>query len=138
MTDAKIIGSKPVKRIVNIDGNEWQIFELGVGSRSRLSQHFHRVKMYSKHIDLIDKKIENDTVTSEELNQYEVYLDKVVENESATVDILSTVFNDGTELNKSVKDWFYSTPEWKMQLAINEALNASDEIDNGEKTEPTA
>lgn len=117
---AAIINNKSVRKMVNVDGNQWEYIEPGVGTSSRLSQHFKRIKLYSTRVELLDKKIDSGTITIEELDDYESYLDKVKEHEDGIFHILTEVYRDGTKDNKGVREWFERTPQWKIEKVFNE------------------
>jgi len=120
MAEPAMLNAKSIKKIVKIDGNTWEYIEPGIGATSRLSQHFARIKLFGKRAELINKKIDDDTATEEELDRLEEYLDKVSEHENGIYEIFSEVYRDGTKDNKSVIEWLKKTPEWKLEEAFKE------------------
>lgn len=81
---------------VKVDGNEWSVKRFGAGYELALSQATRRLK-------LLGKKIEGDTATDQDYDQY----DKL---EKRIVSIFGDIFSDGTEDNASVNKWVEETP----------------------------
>jgi hypothetical protein len=98
---------------VLVDGNDWTIKLPGAGTELRMSQSQRRMK-------LLDRKIENGSATDDDLDLY----DKL-ENES--MDMFYQMFNDGSETNKSVKEWIISTPLSVIMAAFKEIKRQSED-----------
>lgn len=110
---------------VDIDGNIWNITVPGAGTELRFSQASRSCKLYQARLDLLDKKIADKTVTSEELDSYETYATKYEENEKIVFDIFSSVFTDGKD-NASVHKWIDETPTTIIMRAFEDARGQSD------------
>lgn len=81
---------------VDIDGNTWSVVLPGAGTELKMSKMKRRQEFLSK-------KIENGTVTEEELDKYDAIEDFFYE-------FFQNLFQDGTEDNKSVHEWVDNTP----------------------------
>lgn len=117
MAEARKIGTGFIQKQVVIDGNTWNYREIGSGEGERMSQAFARVKLYAKRAELINNKIDNGSVTEEELDKQEEYLDLIRQNTTEAYEILFNCLSDGTEDNKTIREWFDKTPQWKVEKA---------------------
>lgn len=135
MPEPKEIGSGFVRKQVEVDGHTWDYREIGAGEGERMSQAFARVKLYSKRAEIINSKIDDGTVTEEELDRQEEYLDKVKQYTSEAYEILFSCLSDGTKDNKSVRKWFDKTPQWKVEKASIDILKGDLESAKDDKPE---
>lgn len=103
---------------VEVDGKIWSVKLPGAGSELRLSQTFRSSKLYGARIANLDKKIDDGTVTDEELDKYEEYVFKYEESEKEILDFFVSVFKDDTKDNSEVKLWVEETPTAIIQLAF--------------------
>lgn len=110
---------------VDIDGNIWNITVPGAGTELRFSQASRACKLYQARLDLLDKKIADKTITSEELDSYETYATKYEENEKIVFNIFSSVFTDDKD-NASVHKWIDETPTAIIMRAFEDARGQSD------------
>lgn len=110
---------------VDIDGNIWNITVPGAGTELRFSQASRACKLYQARLDLLDKKIADKTITSEELDSYETYASKYEENEKIVFNIFSSVFTDDKD-NASVHKWIDETPTAIIMRAFEDARGQSD------------
>lgn len=108
---------------VDIDGNIWDVTLPGAGTEMRLSQCFRQSKIYTSRMSLVDKKIDNGTVTETDLNTYQEYSDKYEETQKSILDIFMSIFSDGTEENELVKKWINDTPTAILELAFQDVTN---------------
>ena len=134
MAEPKIVQSKQnrtAKKVVNIDGHTWEYVEPGMGTQSRLSQSLARTKLYGKRAANLEKKLDDDTITDEELEQYEDYLDKVDKHTQSIIDIFATVYIDGSKDNNEVRQWLDSTPPWKLEQAFNDISKQDNKTNDG-------
>lgn len=100
---------------VDIDGNIWSVVLPGAGTELKMSKMKRRQ-------EFLAKKIENGTVTEEELDKYD-------EIEDFFYTFFQNLFQDGTEDNKAVHEWVDNTP-----MAV--ILQAFEDIkDQANKTE---
>lgn len=135
MSEVRKISTGFIQKQVEVDGNTWNYREIGAGEGERMSQAFARVKLYSKRAELINNKIDNGTVTEEELDKQEEYLDKIKQNTEEAYEVLFKCLSDGTEDNKTVREWFDKTPQWKVEKASIDILRGDLESASEENTE---
>lgn len=105
---------------VEIDGKIWSIKPPGAGTELRLSQAFRGSKLYSSRMGIIEKKIEEETVTEEDLDKYEEYIDKFEKHEKVIFDISTSILRDNTDTNKEVKEWVDKTPTITIEKVFDE------------------
>lgn len=118
---------------VSIDGNIWDVKLPGAGTELRFSQASRNAKLYATRIELLDKKIDNSTITEEDLDKYEEYCKEYEKYESVIYDIFQSTYSDGTPENKNVKKWIEETPISIITLAFEDVkVQASD------KTKPAS
>jgi hypothetical protein len=125
---------------IEIDGHVWTVKMPGAGTELRYSQAQRGSKLYGSRIQLLDKKIDNGTITEEELDKYEEYSAKFEENERIIYDVFKNVFQDGTKDNSEVNKWLEETSLSLIILAFDEISQNADnlnskikESDDGEK-----
>lgn len=124
---------------VDIDGNIWNVILPGAGTELRFSQASRACKMQAARIDLLDKKIDNGTITEAELDRYEEYSRKYEENERIVYQVFQNTFKDETKDNSHVKKWMDETPTAIIMLAFEDVksqANSQEEGTNG-RSEPT-
>lgn len=102
-----------------VDGKDWTVKLPGAGTELKLSQSKRRIK-------LLDKKIENGTATEEDYDLYD-------ELEDMTLKTFESMFNDGTEDNKSVVDWVRNTPLIVIMAAFEEIKKQAENKGNEAK-----
>ena len=139
----KISTSKHIKEgKVDIDGHIWTVKLPGAKTELRMSQVFRDNKLYAARIANLDKKIDSDKYTDEDLDKYEEYNNKFKESEQEVFDFFQTIFKDETEDNSEVKEWVANTPTAIIQLAfedIKEQTNNKGSGDGGNgQTEPSS
>jgi len=105
---------------VDIDGNIWTIKPPGAGTELRLSQAFRGSKLYASRMNIVEKKIESETATSEDLDKYEEYIDKFEKHEKVIFDISTSILRDETDSNKQVKEWVENTPTITIEKVFDE------------------
>lgn len=115
-----MIQEKSKPKGVIIDGKTWQYIEPGMGSQQRLAQHMSRIKLYGKWVERLDAKIDNDTITDEEMIKSEEYLDKIQKHTDGVKEIFNATYRDGTADNASVLQWLDVTPPWKIEKVFQE------------------
>lgn len=126
----KISTSKYIKQgKVEIDRNLWEVVLPGAGTELRFSQASRACKLHAARIDLLDKKIDNGTITDSELDRYEESSKKYEENEKIIYDIFHKTFQDGTKDNSSVKKWVDETPTAIIMLAFEDVKEQSKDKD---------
>jgi|GEM_PF-4031429 len=121
---------------VDIDGKIWDVRLPGTGTELRFSQAQRALKLYEQRIKILDKKIDDGTITEEELDKYEEYSAKYDENTKIIMDTFTQTFNDGTPDNKHVKKWVNDTPTAIIMLAF-EDIQTAGEAKNDEVTDAT-
>lgn len=121
---------------VDIDGNIWDAVLPGAGTELRFSQASRACKMQEARLALLDKKINDGTITAAELDQYEEYAKKFEENEAIIYDIFTKTFRDSTPDNSDVKKWIDETPTSIIMLAF-EDVKSQGEDKNEEKNDST-
>lgn len=102
---------------VEVDGKIWSVKLPGAGTELKLSQAQRRIKV-------LDKKIESDNATEEDLDRYDQY-------EKTIYDVFLNVFKDSTKDNSEVKEWVENTPFAIIMLAFEDIKNAANGEDNG-------
>lgn len=102
---------------VEVDGKIWSVKLPGAGTELKLSQAQRRTKV-------LDKKIESDNATEEDLDRYDQY-------EKTIYDVFLNVFKDSTKDNSEVKEWVENTPFAIIMLAFEDIKNAANGEDNG-------
>lgn len=128
----KISTSKYTKQgKVDVDGNIWNIVLPGAGTELRFSQASRACKLYQARLDLLDKKIECNTATKEDLDNYETYSNKYEENEQIVYAVFQNTFKDDTKGNTDVKKWINDTPTSIIMLAFEDVKGQT----NGKKSE---
>lgn len=122
MTEAiKISTSKYNKEgKVDIDGHVWSVKLPGAGTEMRFSQASRACNSYEARLKIIDKKIEDGTVTEADLDRYDEFLEKYAENEKIVFDIFLEGFRDGTPDNSEVTKWIQETPTAVIMLAFED------------------
>jgi hypothetical protein len=105
---------------VDIDGNIWSVVLPGAGTELRFSQASRACKMQAARIDLLDKKIDNGTITESELDKYEEYSKKYEDNERVVYEVFQNTFRDDTKDNSDVKKWVNETPTAIIMLAFED------------------
>ena len=115
-----MIQEKSKAKGVVVDGKKWQYIEPGMGSQQRLAQHMSRIKLYGKWVERLDAKIDNDSITEEEMLKSEEYLDKIQKHTDGVKEIFNNTYRDGTEDNASVLQWLDVTPPWKIEKVFQE------------------
>lgn len=134
----KISTSKYTKKgKVDIDGNIWEVVLPGAGTELRFSQASRACKLYGARIDLLDKKINNGTVTVEELDTYETYSHKYESSERTIYEVFHNTFRDGTKDNASVKTWVNDTPTTVIMMAFEDVKDQAKNQDEP-TSEPTS
>src|SRR5690554_718238 len=129
----KISTSKYTKQgHVDIDGHLWKVVLPGAGTELRFSQASRACKLYGSRIELYDKKIDNGTITEEELDKYEEYSRIYEENERIVYQIFQNTFRDDTEDNTEVKKWIDETPTAIIMLAFEDV---KEQAKNGQAPE---
>lgn len=123
-----LIQDKSKPKGVIIDGKTWQYIEPGMGSQQRLAQHMSRIKLYGKWVERLDAKIDDNTITEEEMNKYEEYLDKVQKHTEGVKEIFSNTYRDGSKDNASVIEWLDTTPPWKIEKVFQETAQGDAEL----------
>jgi hypothetical protein len=125
---------------VEIDGHVWTVKMPGAGTELRYSQAQRGSKLYGSRLQLLDKKIDNGTITEEELDKYEEYSKEYDKNERIIYDVFAKVFQDGTKDNSEVNKWLEETSLSLIILAFEEISQNADnlnskikESDDGEK-----
>lgn len=122
----KISTSKYTKKgKVNVDGNLWEIVLPGAGSELRFSQASRACKLYAARIQMLDKKIDNQSISETELDNYEIYSKKYEENELIVYGFFVKTFTDGTKDNASVKKWVDETPSDIITRAFEDVRDQS-------------
>lgn len=133
---------------VDIDGNIWTVNLPGAGTELRFSQASRAAKLYGSRIALLDRKIDSETITEAELDNYEEYSKKYEENEGILYAVFQQTFDDGTPDNKTVKKWIDETPTAIIMMSFEDvknkaegAVTADEEVkiektDGGEKATP--
>ena len=117
---------------VEIDGKIWSVKLPGAGTELRLSQAFRKSKLYGARINLLDKKIDSETITENELDQYEEYSKLFEENEKVIFEFFTSVFKDNTKDNSEVKKWVEETPTSIIQLAFEDIQGQANNEDKNE------
>jgi hypothetical protein len=107
---------------VDIDGKIWSVKLPGAGTELRLSQAQRRLKV-------LDKKIESDNATEEDLDRYDGY-------EKTVYDVFFNMFEDTTKDNSEVKAWIEDTPLAIIMLAFEDIKNQAN--DDGQNTSETS
>lgn len=110
---------------VEVDGNIWEIKLPGAGTDLKLRQALRSSKLYSSRINIIDKKIEDETATQEDLDDYEKYLEKFDEYERIIFELSTNMLKDGTEDNSQVKAWVDRTPSLIIEKVFEDIENQS-------------
>lgn len=131
MSEARKIGSGFIRKQVVVDGNEWIYREIGSGESQRMTQAFARIKLYARRAEQIDKRLEANTATEDELDKQEEYLDKIEQYSKEANEILFSCLSDGTPENISVREWFDKTPQHIIEKVSQDILKA----DNGTREE---
>lgn len=119
---------------VNIDGHIWSIKLPGAGSELRLSQASRESKYLSALIDKLNGKIDDGSVTEDELARLEEYNDKFTATEKTVFGYFRKMLRDDTEDNSEVEAWLEETPMGIIQLAIEDVKKQA----NAEDTTPKA
>lgn len=123
----KISTSKYTKQgKVEIDGNVWDVVLPGAGTELRFSQASRACKMYGSRIELLDRKIDEGTITETDLDKYEEYSKKFEENEKIIYDIFAKTFKDSTKDNSQVNKWINDTPTAIIMLAFEDVKSQAD------------
>lgn len=112
---------------VEIDGHIWTVSLPGAGTELRLSQAFRSSKLYGTRMGFLDKKIENGTITEEELDKYETYSKEYELSERTIFDFFQGMFKDETPDNSEVKKWIEETPTAIIQLAFEDIKKSANE-----------
>lgn len=121
---------------VNIDGNIWNVKLPGAGTEMRFSQASRICKSSEARLAILDKKIEQGTITEPELDRYDEYAEKYSENEKIIYDVFLKVFTDGTKDNSEVRKWMEDTPTAVIMLAFEDVKeSANSEVTNEQTTE---
>lgn len=128
----KISTSKYTKQgKVDVDGNIWNIVLPGAGTELRFSQASRACKLCQARLDLLDKKIESNTATEEDLDNYEIYSKKYEDNEQIVYSVFQNTFKDNTKNNTDVKKWIDETPAPIIIRAFEDVKGQTD----GKKSE---
>jgi hypothetical protein len=132
----KISTSKYTKQgKVDVDGHIWNVVLPGAGSELRFSQASRACKMNAARIALLDKKIDNGTVTEEELDKYEQFSKTYEDNERIVYNIFQNTFRDETEENTEVKEWINNTPTSIIMLAFEDVKSQANGATDGQKAD---
>jgi hypothetical protein len=132
----KISTSKYTKQgQVDVDGNIWNVVLPGAGTELRFSQASRACKMNAARIGLLDKKIDNGSITSDELDKYEEYSKAYESNESIVYQIFQNTFRDSTDDNSEVKKWINDTPTSIIMLAFEDVKSQANGEANGQKAD---
>src|SRR5687767_12605416 len=132
----KISTSKYTKQgQVDVDGNIWNVVLPGAGTELRFSQASRACKMNAARIQLLDKKIDNGSITSDELDKYEEYSKSYESNESIVYQIFQNTFRDSTDDNSEVKKWINDTPTSIIMLAFEDVKSQASGETNGQKAD---
>jgi hypothetical protein len=135
----KISTSKYTKQgKVDIDGNIWDVVLPGAGTELRFSQASRACKSSAARIELLDKKIDNGSITDKELDQYDEYVNKYEDNERVIYGIFQNTFRDGTKDNSDVKKWVNDTPTAIIMLAFEDVKHQSNSEGANDTTGTTA
>lgn len=132
MQQPPMIQEKSKAKGVIIDGKKWLYIEPGMGSQQRLAQHMSRIKLYSKWVERLDAKIDNDTISEDEMLKSEEYLDKIQKHTDGVKEIFNATYRDGSEDNSSVLEWLDKTPPWKIEKVFQET--AQNDTSSAEET----
>lgn len=81
---------------VSVDGMIWKVIFPGAAREMKLMQAQRRLQ-------LLDKKIKNETVTEEDLDKYDRY-------EETVFQFFKNLFRDDTKDNSQVNKWIAETP----------------------------
>jgi hypothetical protein len=98
---------------VDIDGNIWDVIVPGAGTELKMSK-------YQRQIKLIQKKLDNDTATEEDIEKYD-------QMEEWFFEFFKSIFSDGTPENKSVKEWIDRTPTAVIFKVVEDLLKQADQ-----------
>lgn len=104
---------------VEVDGKLWTVKLPGAATELKLNQAQRR-------LTLLEKKVENETITEEELNRYDEY-------ELTVYSTFRNIFKDNTEDNSEVNQWIDETPLGIIVMALEDIKEAA----NGEKETDT-
>lgn len=121
---------------VDIDGHIWDVKLPGAGTELRLSQAFRASKLYSSRIQLLDKKIDDETITDADLDRYEEYNKKYEESEKMIFSFFTGVFRDSTPDNAEVKQWVEDTPTAVIEMAFNDVKEQANSKETDGSKEP--
>lgn len=122
---------------VEIDGHVWTVKLPGAGTELRLSQVFRASKLYGSRISLLDKKIDNESITEAELDKYEEYSAKFEESEREVYAFFTSMFRDDTKDNSEVKKWIEETPTAIIQMAFEDIKEQSNKEEPDGQQEPS-
>lgn len=117
---------------VDVDGNIWDVVLPGAGTELRFSQASRACKLYEARIAMLDKKIDNGTITEQELDNYEQYSAKYEENEAVIYKVFQQTFKDTTKDNSEVKKWINETPTMIIMMAFEGVKGQAN--DNGKES----
>lgn len=131
-------GKYTKKGKVSIDGMIWDVKLPGAGSELRFSQASRACKMQGARIELLDKKIDNGTITEEELDKYEEYSKNFEKNEAIVYEIFRGTFKDGTKDNSQVNKWIEETPTAIIMLAFEDVKNQAEDGEKSKGSDDTA
>jgi hypothetical protein len=126
------------QRTITVEGKVWSVVLPGAGTEMRFSQASRACKLAGARIALLDKKIDNGTITEEELDKYEEYSKNYEENEKLLIGIFMNVFKDGSKNNSHVADWMDRTPSSEMMEKFTEISSknkAEESVDGQENSE---
>lgn len=101
---------------IDIDGNIWEVRQMP----ARFGVKLNRIR---RKLPGLSKKIEEDTATEEEQDQFEEYLDFFL-------DALPKVLSDGTKENKSVTDWADDLTMEGITIVLGKVMEALNEATN--------
>lgn len=120
---------------VDVDGNIWEVKLPGAATELRLSQAFRGSKLWAARMSKLDEKIDSGKISDSELDSYEEYKEKYEENERIVFEFFSDMFQDGTEVNVSVKAWIDATPTSVIQAVFEDMKEQVDNTPKGQLEE---
>lgn len=117
---------------VEIDGHIWSVSMPGANSELRFSQLARDAKRLNSRMAMLDKKIEDGSITSDELDQYDATSKEAVLVESEILGFYSTFFKDNTADNSEVKKWVSDTPLNAIIKVFEEITQKNNEGTHGQ------
>jgi hypothetical protein len=145
MTEAlKISTSKYIKQgKVDVDGNIWDVIIPGAGTELRFSQASRLCRLYAARISNLEKVFDavdaddSKSMSEEDLSRYEEYIENYRQNEQIIYEILQNTFKDGTDGNKTVKQWINDTPMVVITKAFEDLKAQTSKANESTDEQPT-